>query len=216
MNTLKGLILKDFLQLKMYRKTIILYIIVFAISSKSSSNSSQMLLALLPLIFGMFAIASFNYDAISKADKYILALPTTKKEVVRARYIFIMLATFVGALVGILLNILTTYIYTKTFIDVGSIFMALISSTFVVVAIQALYIPFIYKFGPEKKGRIISLLISIVFVSLAVGVLDTSETVEKINEMSKFIISTITFLLALIVYYISYKVSCMIYNKTEQ
>lgn len=215
MNTLKGLILKDFLQLKMYRKTIILYIIVFAISSKSSSNSSQMLLALLPLIFGMFAIASFNYDAISKADKYILALPTTKKEVVRARYIFIMLATFVGALVGILLNILTTYIYTKTFIDVGSIFMALISSTFVVVAIQALYIPFIYKFGPEK-GRIISLLISIVFVSLAVGVLDTSETVEKINEMSKFIISTITFLLALIVYYISYKVSCMIYNKTEQ
>lgn len=215
MNTLKGLILKDFLQLKMYRKTIILYIIVFAISSKSSSNSSQMLLALLPLIFGMFAIASFNYDAISKADKYILALPTTKKEVVRARYIFIMLATFVGALVGILLNILTTYIYTKTFIDVGSIFMALISSTFVVVAIQSLYIPFIYKFGPEK-GRIISLLISIVFVSLAVGVLDTSETVEKINEMSKFIISTITFLLALIVYYISYKVSCMIYNKTEQ
>lgn len=215
MNTMKGLILKDFLQLKMYKKTLILYIIIFTISSMSSSNSNQMLLVLLPLIFGMFAISSFNYDTISKADKYILALPTTKKEVVKARYVFIMLSTFLGAVIGILLNILMTSINTKIFIDVTSIFMTVISSTFVIAVIQAGYIPFIYKFGPEK-GRIISVIVSIIFVSLAVGILDTSGTFEKINEMSEIIISAITLLATLLVYYISYKVSCIIYNKTEQ
>ena len=83
MEKIKGLIIKDILQLKTYRRTIVLYIALFILSSFSSEGASQMLLVFMVLAFGMFAIASFNYDASSRADKYILSLPLTKKEVAK-------------------------------------------------------------------------------------------------------------------------------------
>ena len=101
MEKIKGLIIKDILQLKTYRRTIVLYIALFILSSFSSEGASQMLLVFMVLAFGMFAIASFNYDASSRADKYILSLPLTKKEVVKAKYIFVIMATLLGALIGI-------------------------------------------------------------------------------------------------------------------
>ena len=55
------------------------------------------------------AISSFNYDATSKTDKYILTFPTTKKEVVASKYLLAIMATFLGMLISIIINVAVSY-----------------------------------------------------------------------------------------------------------
>ena len=88
MNVIKGLITKDILQLKTYKKTLIIFIVIFTLTSISGEGGiGNMLAIMLTLGFGMFSMASFNYDELNKADRYILTLPLTKKEVVLSKYI---------------------------------------------------------------------------------------------------------------------------------
>lgn len=83
MKIIEGLILKDLLQLKSYVRTMFFYIVIFFITSFSYASEDKSinptLLILITLAFGMFAIVSFSYDTTSKADRYVLTLPTTKK-----------------------------------------------------------------------------------------------------------------------------------------
>lgn len=151
MEKIKGLIIKDILQLKTYRRTIVLYIALFILSSFSSEGASQMLLVFMVLAFGMFAIASFNYDASSRADKYILSLPLTKKEVVKAKYIFVIMATLLGALIGIIIDVIITFVTQKTMLDIGVLLMTITTSLFGIALVQAVQIPFIYKLRTRKR-----------------------------------------------------------------
>ena len=80
MNVIKGLITKDILQLKSYKRTIIFYLIIFLSTSIIQENSSSiigMALPMLTLVFGMMSIATFSYDEIAKADNFLLTFSFT-------------------------------------------------------------------------------------------------------------------------------------------
>ena len=114
MNVIKGLITKDILQLKSYKKTLIIFIIVFALTSISAQDGVEnMLVIMLTLGFGMFSMASFNYDEFNKADRYILTLPLTKKEVVLSKYILVIGSTVMGSIIGIMLSYIVTFAMNK-------------------------------------------------------------------------------------------------------
>ena len=114
MNVIKGLITKDILQLKSYKKTLIIFIIVFALTSISAQDGVEnMLVIMLTLGLGMFSMASFNYDEFNKADRYILTLPLTKKEVVLSKYILVIGSTVMGSIIGIMLSYIVTFAMNK-------------------------------------------------------------------------------------------------------
>lgn len=119
---IQGLIIKDLLQLKSYKRTLISFILIFAIVSvlQALSGGGIGFLSILPVMitvgFGMFSIASFNYDESAKADRYIRSLPINVKEIVLSKYIFAIGATVIGALVRD-----TIYNYTYRSIPRGNI-----------------------------------------------------------------------------------------------
>ena len=114
MNVIKGLITKDILQLKSYKKTLIIFIMVFAFTSISVQDGVEnMLVIMLTLGFGMFSMASFNYDEFNKADRYILTLPLTKKEVVLSKYILVICSTVMGSIIGIMLSYIVMFAMNK-------------------------------------------------------------------------------------------------------
>ena len=85
MNISKGLILKDLLQLKSYLKTLIIYTAIFILigmANQSPDGINIMLIFMITFGFGMFTMASFDYDEKAKADNYLLTFPLTKKTVV--------------------------------------------------------------------------------------------------------------------------------------
>ncbi len=116
MNVIKGLVIKDLLQLKSYKRTITVFMITFILVSlvqQSEGNIRNMPVLLMVLGFSMFSIASFSYDEMAKSDRYILSLPIIKKEVVLSKYVFIIGSTIIGSVLGIIISFITTLIINK-------------------------------------------------------------------------------------------------------
>lgn len=222
MNRIKGLITKDLLQLKSYRKTLIIFIVVFTMASVTQENkeaTSIMFSTLIPLVFGMFAIASFSYDELSKSDRFVLTLPVSKKEVVFSKYVLVVLFTIIGAIIGLVVSIISMIILNQT-IDVLQIINISLLELLVISFIESFQIPCIYKWGPEK-GRIQVFVIIVAFSLLSGGVTYLIQNLNINFELNNIINTIFKFLPIIIiamigiVYYISYRISYKVYLKKE-
>ena len=223
MNTIKGLIIKDLLQLKSYRRTILIFIIIFSLSAfvqKDSSTIVGTLSVMLTLGFGMFAISSFNYDEMAKADRYILTLPITKKEVVISRYFLIIASTIIGAVVGMIGSFLIFYMITKQFLNIEEAISITLGGIFGLSLVESIQIPCIYKYGAEK-GRM-QIFIVIAIIALIIGgvflVINQFNMPAIPEGLINSVVAFLPFILiaaTVIIYYISYKISYKIYAKKE-
>ena len=74
-----------------------------AIISTGSINYGPIIIC---TIMGMIALSTFSYDEMAKSNKYILGLPTTKKEIIQSKFILAIGATILGGVLGILITIL--------------------------------------------------------------------------------------------------------------
>lgn len=219
MNIIKGLILKDLLQLKSYKRTLIVYILIFILTGfaqETTKGIGVMVAVMLTLGFGMFSMASFNYDEQAKSDGYFLTFPLTKRNILLAKYILVILSTIVGTIVGVLASILIIYFIDKQFPNINDILYTILGGIFGVGLIEAIQIPCVYKWGAEK-GRIQMFIVAALIVVLALGVLSFASDLNisiLANKTENFIPIVLT-LLIILIYYISYKVSYKIYKNKE-
>ena len=219
MNIIKGLILKDLLQLKSYKRTLIVYILIFILTGfaqETTKGIGVMVAVMLTLGFGMFSMASFNYDEQAKSDGYFLTFPLTKRNILLAKYILVILSTIVGGIVGVLASILIIYFIDKQFPNINDILYTILGGIFGVGLIEAIQIPCVYKWGAEK-GRIQMFIVAALIVVLALGVLSFASDLNisiSANKTENFIPIVLT-LLIILIYYISYKVSYKIYKNKE-
>lgn len=219
MNIIKGLILKDLLQLKSYKRTLIVYILIFILTGfaqETTKGIGVMVAVMLTLGFGMFSMASFNYDEQAKSDGYFLAFPLTKKNILLAKYILVILSTIVGAVVGVLASTLIIYFIDKQLPNINDILYTILGGIFGVGLIEAIQIPCVYKWGTEK-GRIQMFIVAALIVALALGVLSFASDLNISISANKIenLIPIILTLLVILIYYISYKVSYKIYKNKE-
>lgn len=221
---MKGLIIKDLLQLKSYLKTLIIFITVFILISiePENLNIDGILIIMMILGFGMFGMATFSYDEMAKADRYILTMPFTRKEVVLSKYILLFCLTVIGSILGIILNIITSLILKNSLPDILELISMALGGVFGISLIQSIYIPSIYKYGSEK-GRIYVFIGTIVIAFLLGGIVTLGEKIltnftidfSFLNNVLQSYISLILLILVLIIYFISYKISYKIYSKKE-
>lgn len=223
---IKGLIKKDLYNLGSYKSSIIIMIIFCAVAIIGTKAVIYGPIIICTMI-GMIALSTFSYDEISRANKYILTLPTNRKELVKEKFILAIGATIFGGILGILITIVVTkimnYIQPINTINLNynDLLFSTIGGMFGISLIQAIQIPSIYKWGPEK-GRIQMFILIFLLVVLISGIgflimksnininLDIFE-----NFMERF---GMIFLVLLIgsMYFISYKASCKIYSNKEE
>lgn len=221
MNIIKGLIIKDILQLKSYKRTLIIFIVIFTLTSISQeSNTMAILIIMLTLGFGMFSMASFNYDEFNKADRYILTLPLTKKEVVLSKYILVIFSTILGSIIGVVLGLILSSMFYKQLPDIKELISVGLGGILGIGIVEGIQIPCVYKWGAEK-GRIQMFIITALVALLVGGVIYIGEntniqlsTNNILNILSTFL-PIILITLTIIVYYISYKVAYKIYSRKE-
>lgn len=221
MNVIKGLITKDILQLKTYKRTLIIFIVIFTLTSISQESGLGNILAImLTLGFGMFSMASFNYDELNKADRYILTLPLTKKEVVLSKYILVIGSTVIGNIIGITLGVVLTFAINKQVPNIEELISVGLGSVLGIGIIEAIQIPCVYKWGAEK-GRIQMVVVTALVALLAGGIIFIGEKANiqfpanNILEIFSKFLPLIFIGITIIIYYISYKVSYKIYFKKE-
>lgn len=221
---MKGLIIKDLLQLKSYLKTLIIFMVVFVLISiePQNLNTDGILIIMMALGLGMFGMATFSYDEMAKADRYILTMPFTRKEIVFSKYILLFSLTLIGSILGTILNIIISLILKNSIPDIGDLITMSLGAVFGIGLVQSIYIPSIYKFGSEK-GRICVFIGTIIVAFLLGGVVTLGEKVLSnfsidFSFLNNILDSYIIFILLgiiLITYFISYKISYKIYSKKE-
>ena len=222
MNVIKGLIVKEFQTIKSYKSTILFMIVIFIACSFLNNNLINFLPIFMPLCFGMIGISSFSYDNLAKTDKYILTFPVNKKDIVKARYIYILLVTLLGTLLGFVFTLIAEGIKTSNFFDkefLSNILAIIIGNLSAIMFLQVFQIPIMYKFGAEKGGII--QMIMIVVLMIGISLITTTLmnffeiSLDNIVLMLKNYLLAILGIAVIILYILSFAISCKIYENKE-
>ena len=222
MHIIKGLILKDFQALKSYKSTVLFMIILFVGGGFLNDDIINFIPVTLPICFEMLGISSFSYDNLAKADKYTLTFPVNKKDMVRARYIYILLFTLLGSIFGLICTIAVKMIKAGGIISIEILENELaiaIGGLLGIIFLQTIQIPIMYKFGAEN-GRIMQLIV-IIALMLGIPVVTTlfmkifGISLENFIVMPKNYIITVITITVIYIYALSYILSCRIYEKKE-
>lgn len=223
---IKGLLKKDLYNLSAYKASLII-IILFCGIAIIGTDTVTIAPTVICAIVGMISLSTFSYDEMSKANRYILTLPTNRKELVREKYILAIGATLLGGILGMVLTIIVVnimnYLRPENIInlDYQSLFIATMGGIFAISFLQAVQIPSMYKWGAEK-GRIQMFILVLIIVAILGGIYflinktNINIDMEMINSfITKFgvcvlIVSTI------VMYFISYKIAYKIYKNKEE
>ena len=223
---IKGLLKKDLYNLASYKASLIIIVLFcgIAIVGTEAINWGSIIIC---TIVGMIALSTFSYDEIAKSNKYILTLPTNRKEIVKEKFILAIGATILGGILGLLLTIIVAnvmnYVRPENMININyeSLITTTIGGMFGISLIQAIQIPSIFKWGAEK-GRIqmFILLFIIIVIATGAGFLIMKSNLNIDMEMLENFINqfglVLLVALMIVMYSISYVVSYKIYKNKEE
>lgn len=207
-----GLIKKDFLMLKGNFKTWLILLFVYIVMAFQESMS---LAFLLPCMSIVTMLSTFSYDSYNKWDAYVCSLPDGRKNSVRAKYIATLLLIFVTVIITTILTIIIGYYRTKT-INLESMGETIMGAIFATTLLQSIMYPAIYKFGVEK-ARIAIFIVVFGFVLIG-GVLSKYIDFESIIQGLAFLENYMMIIIPIVIIimlYVSYKISEVIYKRKE-
>lgn len=166
---MKGLLLKDFLQLKTYVKSmsIILIMYSFMIFSEENVNSMMSLATTIFMILGtMIALSTFTRDEKGNINRYLLTLPVDKKDLVKEKYALSLITILIGALFGTIISLVAIKVTAKPFPNIEDFLSSVLGGITGVSLLVGLQIPFMYKYGAEK-GRISIYVLAIIIIFIS-------------------------------------------------
>ncbi len=201
---MKGLILKDIINLKQQAKVYLLIIAIWLVIGISSKDGG--FFGMLICVFAIFLpITALSYDEKAKWDKYSLTMPVSKKEVVLSKYVLALAVSVVGFMISLVFNIVISKAFAES-LSASAVYWG------ISILIFSIVLPLMYKFGVEK-GRMLILIVFLIPALFAVFMskLNVSHPSEVFMSSLKFILP-IFILLALI---ISVWASIKIYTNKE-
>ena len=215
---MKGLLIKDILNMKNYMKQLVLVLIFFiayGIFLKNGTFGGTMI----TLMLSMQVITTMSYDEYAKWDKYALTMNINRKDIIISKYIFFTISIIIGIVVGITTSIAINQI-AKLDTGMNEIIVTSIVVPCVFAILFSIIIPVVFKTGVEK-GRIVMMLILFIPAILVGAIVKISEKANitmpspsNLEILMKFGVLGLV-LLTILAVFISYKVSLSIYNKKE-
>lgn len=206
-----GLIYKD---LMVMRKTLTLYMVIFAVYGYMGIAYDQggLLFAMVLVLSAMLPVSSIAYDERCKWDKIANTAPLSRKEIVMAKYLFAILLTVFSVAVCFVI-----YLFDSRMPMTEKLIMCYML-TMGGMLYQAILMPVNIKFGAEK-GRNIMMAIMFVPVLLIMavsntGLVDMSAVVQFLENNEQLIPYVVTATVA-VVYAASVTLSVKIYENKD-
>lgn len=207
---MKGLIIKDILNLKRQAKLIGAFAILYTIMA-FYMNDTNFISGIIILMCSMFSISSFAYDDLAKWDKYALSMPVSRKDVVMSKYTLTFILAFSGAFLSLIISFLVSVINKIQFNTKEQLLITL-SIVGVSLVFTSILTPLIYKFGTEK-ARLMIIVVAVIptvlfnIISNAGIQMPSQETLTTLGYIAPFTIIAIVI--------VSYFISVSIYQKKE-
>ena len=208
---MKGLLLKDLLNLRKYGRTILL-LSAFYLLFGLMSDSFSMLTGMIALLFSMVSITSFSYDDLAKWNTYALAMPVSRRNVVAGKYTLGALFSLVGVLVSFLSIVVLSLIKGSVITTDDLISCYLMLS--ITVLFNTLLLPLIFKFGVEKSRLFIMAIFAVPTAAFLV-ISNTGVSLPSLPESTAELLLYLTLPFSLALFYASFHISCAIFRKKE-
>ena len=164
-----GLILKDFLILRKTLRSYLFIMIVYAAIAFSGVWTADIVGVLMVVVLMMLPMNIFAYDKQCQWDTYGLALPVGRTRTVAARYLCVLLLCVCSVA---LTAVLGAALYAAGRVEEPVEFMVTCSVMGLMsVLVNAIMLPFLYKFGPERArmmffgimGGVVLLIVAFLF-----------------------------------------------------
>ncbi|WP_303868901.1 ABC-2 transporter permease [Acetobacterium wieringae] len=205
---MKGLILKDLLNLKSTFKMLGVMMVFFAVVFLPQGNG--FIFGMIILMFAMMVVTTISYDDLAKWDAYALTMPVTRKEMVLSKYLVMVILNTLGAVLSLAVGIVGSIIMGKSF-DLE--ILAIVGVIYLVALIfGSVIIPLIYKFGTEK-ARLLLVLCALIPTALILLVEQLGVSLPTIGNPWIYLIALIGFSVVGVV--LSYLISVKIYSEKE-
>ena len=206
-----GLVKKDLLMIKGNMRQVILFLVVFLILAFQENN----IIVIVPVFVSMMVfITTFSYDEYNKWDAYAIALPISRKNIVKSKYIASIILWAIALLVTVVITVIMGIIGQN--INYFEMFGMILGCVFSIVLLEAIMFPLIFKFGVEK-GRI-GLFVGVFAIAALLGFIFTGVDLENATGFIEFFNKYYYILLPLAIIILlmgSYFVSKRIYLKKE-
>jgi hypothetical protein len=205
---MKGLILKDLLNLKSTFKMLGVMMLFFAVVFLPQGNG--FIFGMIILMFAMMVVTTISYDDLAKWDAYALTMPVTRKEMVLSKYLVMAFLNTLGAVLSLIVGIVGSVIMRQSF-DLE--ILAIIGSVYLVAFIfGSVIIPLIYKFGTEK-ARLMLFLCALLPTALILLVEQFNVPLPTTGNPWIYLFLLIAFSIVGVV--LSYLISLKIYSQKE-
>ncbi|MDK2937609.1 MAG: type transport system permease protein [Eubacteriaceae bacterium] len=213
---MKGLLVKDFLNLQSTFKRLIPIIALWMVIFLPNGNST--FFGVLIMMMTMMVVTTISYDDLAKWDSYALTMPVSRKEVVTGKYVVMMLLDGMGVIMALIIGLIgVVFLKNSSWSEMMAV-LVIIASIGLIAGSTML--PLIYHFGTEK-ARIIIILVAMVptgLVLLLSGMVSEQQWQWLTNIGADISLSmTIIGLAVFSAFYVacSYMISKRIYEKKE-
>lgn len=206
---MKGLLIKDFINIKRQLITFSAFIVLYIVLSLSSGDAT-VFQGVIVILFAMLPVTALAYDERTKWDKYMIALPVSRRQIVGEKYLFGAIMSIAAAVIGFLFDMIVTFATGEAF----NVEALIILGVFAVVALLflSLNLPLMFKFGTEK-GRFFIIAVSVVIILVPGLFMNVSVTPPDDNTVVAGI--AVGTVISIILFFVSMFISMRVYEKKD-
>lgn len=201
---MKGLLLKDIINLKQQAKIYLLIIAVWMVIGFVNRDSG-FFGGVMMIFAGLVPVSSMAYDERAKWDRYALTMPVSRNDLVLSKYLLAACCALAGGLLSILAGVILSNDLA------GSVQSALVFFSLGMV-FASILLPLMFRFGVEK-GRM-AMLVVILLPALLVLFLPKQGAAVPDQALVEKLLGLLP-LIALVVVLGSILLSCAIYRRKE-
>lgn len=206
---MKGLLIKDILNLKKSFSTVVIMIILYFLFAFKSGDPS-ILVGMIVLLLTMMSITSISYDDLAKWDKFALAMPIKREKIVFSKYILSVLLSLVGVIISTAIGYVIILLKGKMSLSDFLITSYIIFG--VSIIFSCIILPLVFKFGVEK-GRLMIMAVLAIPMVIAYVLSEVGIPMPTYNQL--IILLKVSPLILLAFIYISSSISYNIYRKKD-
>lgn len=177
---MKGLLLKDIYNLKKVGKQYLLTLAFFVIYCYFFKNPSFFPMMTV-MSFSMLVLTSLGYDEAAGFDKYVLTLPVNREDLVRCKYLLLLLLLAAGFAVGMTGNVLINLLIQGEKISFLEQITAVAAVAAVFLLVYATLLPLVFKLGVEKAR----MLLLICYIAVFAGVFGVFKLIAGLGPEGK-------------------------------
>lgn len=213
-----GLILKDFLILRKTLRSYLLFAAMYTAIALTGVWPPSIVGSLMVVIVSILPMNVFAYDKQAKWDTYGLALPVGRTKTVAARYMAVLLLCLLSlvltAVCGVIMSLLGRIEEPDTYV------VSCAACGMLAVLVNAVILPLLYKFGPERARLFFYGFMGLVFAGIILffKVLGGAEWLESLGEPTPAQIAAIPFiavLASLVLLALSFQLSRYFYGTKD-